>query len=251
MQFPVTQWTLLAQASLNGDAEAQQSLEMFCERYRAPVVALLRRRGVMESRVEDLTHDFFIQLMKSSALKRADRSQGSFRNFLSAILSQFLADDVKRNHALKRGGGAAPLSLDAQDGAAAAEVSSANGDSDLYLDHDWALHLITRALDNVAAEWNRAGKAARFAVLRAFLPGAVEVITQQEAAVRLDMSDTALRSELQRLRESFRSSVRQEVAATVHSPAEVDGELQHLLAVLRAVPPVLKDSPPQPSGTVG
>ena len=55
-------------------------------------------------------------------------------------------------------------------------------------------------------------------------------------ALRLGMSDTALRSELQRLRECFRNAVRQEVAATVETPSEVDAELHHLLAVLRERP---------------
>jgi DNA-directed RNA polymerase specialized sigma24 family protein len=235
MQFPVTQWTLLAQASLNGDAEGRKSLETFCERYRAPVMALLRRRGVMESRVEDLTHDFFLQLMKSSALKRADQEKGSFRSYLNGALTKFLADDVKRNHAAKRGGGEVPLSLDAEE-SHGANLMTDNASDILGLDREWALNLMTRALDKVAEEWTRPGRSKRYAVLRAFLPGATEVITQQEAALRLDMSDAALRSELQRLRECFRNAVRQEVAATVEAPSEVDAELHHLLAVLRERP---------------
>src|SRR5688572_24243653 len=108
MQFPVTQWTLLAQASLHGGPEEQQALETFCLQYRGPVLALLRSRGVGESRAEDLVHDFFIQLMKSSALKRADRNIGPFRHFLRGMLTKFLADDADRNGALKRGGGISP-----------------------------------------------------------------------------------------------------------------------------------------------
>lgn len=65
MEFPSTQWSMLAQASLNGDTNAQPSLETLCQRYRAPVIAVLRIRGVLESRAEVLTHDFFLQLTEN------------------------------------------------------------------------------------------------------------------------------------------------------------------------------------------
>lgn len=37
MPFPPTHWSVLAQASLHGDTEAQSALEEFCARYRAPL----------------------------------------------------------------------------------------------------------------------------------------------------------------------------------------------------------------------
>src|SRR5687768_4329586 len=101
MDFPSTHWSMLAQASLHGETAARQSLDSFCRRYRAPVIALLRRRGVIESRVEDMTHDFFLHLMKHSSLKRADPALGRFRSFINGSLKRFLADDVVHNHAQK------------------------------------------------------------------------------------------------------------------------------------------------------
>src|SRR5436190_23444592 len=73
MEFPTTHWTMLAQATLHGDTSAGKALEEFVLSYRAPVLALLRRRGVPDVHVEDLTQEFFLQLMKNSSLKRADR----------------------------------------------------------------------------------------------------------------------------------------------------------------------------------
>jgi RNA polymerase sigma-70 factor (ECF subfamily) len=235
MEFPSTQWTLLAKATLHGDTAAGDALGAFVANYRQPVIALLRRRGLAESRVEDLVQDFFLQLMESSALRRADGSRGRFRSYLGGALTRFLADDAGHNGAQKRGGGIAPLSLDAslfESGLADPQEA----DSSLSLDREWALHLMTRALDAVAEEWKRRGKQDRFAVLRAFLPGSSEALTQQDAAVRLGLSDGALRAELLRLREMFRSAVRAEVAATVGSPSEVDAEMRHLFAVLQASP---------------
>lgn len=233
MEFPSTHWTVLAQATLHGDRTASEALGTFVSSYRQPVIALLRRRGLPESRVEDLVHDFFLQLMESSALTRADESRGRFRSYLGGALNRFLADDASHNGAQKRGGGLAPVSFDA--GPFSAEYPDPQeADSSLSLDREWALYLMTKALDAVAQDWQQRGKAARFAVLRAFLPGATEILSQQDAARRLGLSDGALRAELLRLRETFRGAVRAGVAATVSSPAEVDGEMQHLFAVLKA-----------------
>lgn len=235
MDFPSTHWSMLAQATLHGDTAAGEALGAFVANYRQPVMAQLRRRGLPESRVEDLVHDFFLQLMESSSLKRADGERGRFRSYLSGALTRFLADDAGYNCAQKRGGGIPPLSLDAPQDQAFVPLAPET-DTTLFLDLDWALHLMTRALDAVADQWIQRGKAARFAVLRAFLPGATETLSQQEAALRLGLTDGALRAALMRLRESFRDAVRAEVATTVGSPADVDAEMQHLFSVLRAAP---------------
>lgn len=231
MDFPTTQWTALALASLNGDTSAHQALEQFFLRYREPVVRTLRRRGVVETKIEDMTHDFFLQLMESSSLKRADPARGRFRQFISGALSHFLADDVLRQSRQKRGGGAVHLSLDAGDGIAD-EAACPGAFDDAALDRDWAISIFGRALEALAAAWRDAGKTDRFAVLRCFLPGTQENLTAQEGAVRLGMSDGNFRSELSRLRTQFRGLLRTEVAATVASPADIDDEMQHLRRVI-------------------
>ncbi|MFN0128430.1 MAG: RNA polymerase sigma factor [Verrucomicrobiales bacterium] len=235
MEFPSTHWTALAQASLHGDTSAEKALESFCAQYRPLIIIILRSRGMPPDRLEDLAHDFLLQLMRSSALKRADPRRGRFRAFLSGALSNFLADDGARHHAAKRGGGVAPLSLDAAD-TMLDLVATEDADAALALDREWALHLVARALERVRQQWHGPEKSDRFAVLRVFLPGASESLSQQEAARRLGLSDEALRKELQRLRESLRVAISREVAATVASEEEVDGEMRHLMHVLQAAP---------------
>lgn len=235
MDFPSTHWTLLAQATLNGDTNANQALDSFCQRYREPVLKFLRWKGIVEHRVEDMAHDFFLELMQHSSLKRANPTSGRFRNFLCGALGNFLSNDVRRNQTKKRGGGNEIVSLDAES-QLGMELSSGQGDAESVLDREWAIHLITRSLERISQEWQSSHKAARYAVLRAFLPGATEAISQADAAVRLGMSDVAFRTELRRLRENFRAAVREEVAATVSSPLETDDEMRHLLKVLQTCP---------------
>jgi DNA-directed RNA polymerase specialized sigma24 family protein len=230
MDFPTTQWTQLAHASLHGDAEAGRALEEFCASYRAPIIRVLRTRGVLENCVEDLAHDFMLHLMRHSALKKADRERGRFRQFVSGALTHFLHHDARSNQAQKRGGGVAPLCLDENLEEAA---QGPNGDAgDLVLDREWAVHLIDSAVGDVEQEWTATGKAERFAALRTFLPGASQPADYEEAARLTSLSDTALRTEVSRMRKRFREFVRARVAATVPSPADVNSELAHLRQVL-------------------
>ena len=233
MDLPTTNWTMLARATLHGDSSAGEALEQFCRQYRTPVLQLLRRRGLPENRIEDMAQDFFLQLMRASSLKKADPAQGRFRQFLCGALSNFLADNADYHLAQKRGGRVPHCSLDAGE-ALGVQLAAPDGDNSTLLDLDWALLMVGRALETVAGAWEAAGKGDRFNVLRAFLPGARETLSQEVAAARLQLSDTAFRTALHRLREEFRHCLRCEVAATVAGPHEVDEELRHLREVLAA-----------------
>lgn len=58
--FPETRWTILAEATLNGDAASQKSLSSICEKYTGPVDKMVKLKGVPDDRVEDVRQDFFI-----------------------------------------------------------------------------------------------------------------------------------------------------------------------------------------------
>jgi len=233
MDFPTTHWTALAQATLNGDERAGRALEDFILRYRRPVMSLLRRRGLQNNRVEDLTHDFFIQLMEKSSLRRATPVKGRFRCFLSGALRHFLADDLRHHSTIRRGGETQHLSLDAAGDIAATEEAMREGEA-LFLDREWALNIMESALEELRREWAAADKGRRWEALRAFLPGAMQPADCKEAAQRTGLSDAALRKEVSRLRSRFRDLVRLRVASTVSSPLDVDDELAHLQRVLTA-----------------
>jgi RNA polymerase sigma-70 factor (ECF subfamily) len=47
------------------------------------------------------------------------------------------------------------------------------------------------------------------------------------------MSETAVKAAVHRLRQRYGRLLREEIAETVSSPAEVDEELRHLLGVVR------------------
>jgi len=228
MYFPTTQWSLLARASLTGETTARQALEELCRHYWAPLHQFIRARGYTDAEAQDLTQEFILHLLEHSTLQKADRLRGRFRSFLLGALVRFLADEYDRRRAQKRGSGAVHLNLDEAENQLAA---NSDQDSSLF-DREWALAILENSLRTVQTEFEPKLGAAHFALLRTFLPGSINAPTYEEAAQKLDLSVPALKSELHRLRQRFKSLVRQEVANTVSAPHEIDEEMSHLQNVL-------------------
>lgn len=226
--FPTTQWNLVANATLNGEKEAQRALEELCQRYWTPVNQFAQFRGHRGAAAEDLTQEFFLHVCRHSTFSRADRMRGRFRSFLLGALVKFLANEADRARAQKRGGGA-DLRLDDMDDST---VPSAPTEAVAGFDREWATTILANAMERVRAEFAEAERGEVFAVLKDFLPGDAAPPCYEDAARRIGASVPAFKSELHRLRLRFRALVREEVAATVSAPHEIEEELGHLQSVL-------------------
>lgn len=245
MAFPTTRWTLLAAATMNGDAAGREALAALCGRYRRPVVVYLRSRGLDEGEAEDAAQDFFLKLLESRTWRRADQARGRFRTFLLSVLNHLMQHRVRDGNRQKRGGGQMPESLEElrEEGF---EPESGAAPAALVFDREWALTLVTDAVAVVEAEHLQRGKSAEFEVLRGYLPGSGEMLPYEEAAVRTGLSVTALKAAVHRLRTRFREVLRTAVTRTVDAPHEVDEELRHLATLL-----MRPDAQAQPAGENG
>jgi len=101
MEFPDTCWTVLAEATLNGDDGGRNALDQLCRDYWQPVAVTIRKRGISADRAEDLTQDFFLQLMQKSFFKRANPDRGRFRSFM--LTSLRMPRRIMKCHSIKRG----------------------------------------------------------------------------------------------------------------------------------------------------
>jgi RNA polymerase sigma factor (sigma-70 family) len=230
MDFPVTIWTLIHQAHLNGNTAARSALETFCEQYRQPVIQFLRQRRVLENRVEDMAHDFLLHLMENDALRRADPARGRFRTYLLAALRNFMASDIVHQNADKRGGGAEHLSIDLPD---VADFLADPTDPEVNShDQAWAVNLITVSYQALEQELIAKGKAERLKVLKSFVLPGRQPPSMPEVAQELNLDEGAVRTEISRYRKRLRELFRAEVARTVVSDTEIEDEIHYLQQVL-------------------
>ena len=215
---------------------AQHALAGFCEAYWPPLYSFLRHRGFSSADAQDLVQSFFAHLLEQNTLTRADQQKGRLRTFLLGSLQNFLYNEYDRARALKRGGGRQVVSIEEHlPEAEAAMLATAHLSDVGCYDLVWASTIVSRAWQNLQNDFVAEGKAEWLEELRPFVAGgSVVPLNQEEAAARLGVPITTLRTWLSRLRERYRESLRMEVANTVSDPADVDQELHHLYQILMA-----------------
>ena len=231
MAFPTTRWTLLADATLDGDAVGRRALDDLCTAYRQPVVAFLTSRGYRNQELDDLAQEFFLRWLRQRSWKRADRERGRFRTFLLGAVTHMLAHHHARENAAKRGGGVETDSLD-ELGEAGFELAETEIAPSPEFDRAWAAALVANVFSQIEDEYRARDRAEAFAVLRRFLPSGGEPLSLEDAARLMDTNVGAVKAAVHRLRERFREQVRAAVAATVGAPHEVDEELLYLRTLM-------------------
>jgi DNA-directed RNA polymerase specialized sigma24 family protein len=212
------------------------ALGQLCGAYWLPVYAFIRRKGYSREESEDLSQAFFARLLEHDTLVEARRERGRFRSFLLASVTNFLANEWDRSQAQKRGGGCAIFSFDFDIGEEQYHREPYHElTPEALFERQWALALLERVLARHREEYNRRGQAAQFDLLKVFLTGDPERGLHRQLAATLNMSDAAVRTAVHRLRHRYAELLREEIAATVADPDEVDAEIRFLLAALERV----------------
>lgn len=227
-RFHTTRWTLV-RLSRGDDTTSQQALSDLCAAYYAPVVAFIGRCGFEDSRARDLAHDFFARLLVSPQMLKPEQERGRFRSYLLGAVKHFVSDALDRERAVKRGGGATMETITEAGAALSDEMMLA---PDREFDRQWALTVLSRVVAALEAEFASAGKAEHFALLKPWLTGDDDTLSQAAIAERLAMNEGAVKVAIHRLRKRFRQLIKAEIAHTVGSEADARQELCHLLAAM-------------------
>ena len=226
----------MARAAEPAQPHGQTALAEMCHEYWPPLYAFARRLGRSPQDAEDLTQGFFAALIEKNTLAAAEQSRGKLRTFLLAAFQHHIADAAKREHALKRGGGAQTLRIDAAEAEEWFACEPAERETPETLYHRrWAMLLLERALEQLEAERAAAGHGAEVAVLRPFLSLTVSgAATYGEAAKQLGWTPNAVRVAVFRLRARYRELLLDLVAATLddENPSTIEAEMRDLLAAL-------------------
>ncbi len=231
--FATTHWSVVLAAGDRNTPESAEALERLCGGYWYPLYHYVRRRGYSPEDAQDLTQQFFARFLEKSSFALADPARGRFRTFLLKSIQHFLADDWKRTHRVKRGGGTFQVPLDAVEAEAryVAELADTMTPERAY-EERWAMALVEKVLDQTRRDYASAGKEGLFDALQDFLWGPECALSHAVLAKNLGLTETALRAAVHRLRENYRERLRAEVAQTVDEPGEVDAELHYLIGII-------------------
>ena len=219
-----------------GDSPAaQEALERLCRTYWRPIFAFLRRQGLRPDEAEDITQGFFAELLERRILSAVRKEKGRLRSFLLGGLKYFLANEGRRAMAVKRGKGQQLISLDELRTEEHIDMEPADPvTAEMIYERRWALTVLERVLSRLKDEYLAADNAALFDSLKELLPDEPGAPSQAEIAARLGMTENAIRQAFYRFRQRYQLILREEIANTVATPADIEDELRHLIAVLEA-----------------
>lgn len=210
---------------------ARAALEELCGLTWYPLYAFARRRGLGPEEARDRTQGFFADFLGREGFARAERGRGRLRALLLTAFRHFLAREIEAEGALKRGGGRAPLALEADEAEQRYAIEPADPRSPEWLyEAAWARALLERVLGALRAEYEARGQGELFRALEGELAG--DSPTQAELAARLGTSVGALKAAAHRLRAGYRARLRQAILSTLSDPAELEDELAALFAAV-------------------
>jgi len=232
--FNTTHWTVVLAAKSGNSTASHEALSSLCSTYWYPLYAFIRRQGSDAEEAKDLTQEFFYRFLERHALEGVRPAAGKFRSFLLVCLKNFLANERNRAQAQRWGGGQPPpISLDASDADTRYSLEPAdNLTPEAVFDRRWAFAVLERTIAEVRREYSTEQKRQQFEELQGFLPGGRGVISKSELAARRDVSMGAIDVAIHRLRQRFGALLREQVAHTVSSEAEIKEEIRYLISVL-------------------
>jgi len=234
-QFATTHWSMVRTAKSDEASQtlAREALEELCRVYWFPLYAFVRSRGHSAADAQDLTQSFFARIIETGGFESADPERGRFRSYLLGAMKHFLANEWHRGKTQKRGGRVQFIEWDALDpeGRYAGAAKQLDNPEHLF-DCEWALEVVSGALQALREEMVEAGTSDRFDVLKGSLTGE-DQLPREEMAARLDMSVGAAKVAVHRLRQRYRNLLRAAIAETVSNEADLNDEMRYLVAVLR------------------
>jgi len=217
----------------NQAEDALAGLERLARAYWRPLYVFARQRGSSHEAASDEVQGFFERLVSGEMLKNVKRGDVRFRSFLLRCFTNWLHNEHHRNHAQKRGGGAALLPLDEFDSRIDEPALIEGQSPDMAFDLGWARALVDHAMKRLEGELEQRERSEFLLELRERTFASHGAGPDwEEMAGRHGMSHGAVRKAAADLRRRFGILLRTEVRNIVSKDEEVDDELRYLVSLL-------------------
>lgn len=232
--FHTTRWTVvLAAREASASPASSDAVATLYAKYWYPIYAFIRRKGSTSHEAEDLTQEFFCRVSQRNWLENVHPAKGKFRSFLLVCVKHFLANERDKALAQRRGGGCHVVPLEREDAETRYSLEPADPlTPEMLFERRWVFELLEKTIQSLRLEYAQTNRLDLFEELQCFLPGGKEGCSRAEVARKRGLSANALDVAIHRLRQRFGVLLRQKVAETVSSEAEVDEEIRHLMSIL-------------------
>ena len=233
--FPPTRGSLLLELRSEKPSERQRALDALLSVYWKPVYKYIRLKwGKDSAEAEDLTQDFFAEVIERNLLDRYDSRKAKLRTYLRLCVDGLAANEHKASQRLKRGGGVQLMPLDfiTAEGEVAELEIPAPGNEDDFFAQEWARSIFELSLARLQQECEARGKTIHFKLLELYdVDEGGKEITYQDAARQFGIKTSDVTNYLAYARREFRKVVLQQIRLMTASDEEYRREARALLGV--------------------
>lgn len=235
--FPPTRYSAIVRLRSADETDRQVAWDAVVSTYWRPVYKYLRTQWRMPpDRAEDLTQDFFARAFDQGFLTDYDPSKARFRTWLRLGIDRLAANEAKAAARMKRGGGAALMSLDfvSAEGELHAVDVAASTDLDAWFQQEFVRALFSRAVEALERECRESGHESHFALFAACDLADVEAADRPSYKALADARGWTVNEVTNRLaavRRSFRGHVLRLLRETCASDDEFDSEARAILGI--------------------
>jgi len=228
--FPNTRWTMVLRLRSPSEPLQQRAFEELCLAYWKPLYVFARRCGHSPHDAEDFTQGFFAQLLRRKNLGALAPEKGRLRTFFKTAFRNFIVDEARRETREKRGGSTGAFSLDLESAerqyqqTVREEVTPEEA-----FDRLWARTILRRTLGALREKFKTRGRSETWRELEVFLGPDETAPGYAEIAAKLGQTENTIAAAVRRMRQEFRTILRQEVADTLAVGEDVEEELRYLL----------------------
>ena len=204
-QFTTTHWSVVLAAGDTASLQSAAALEQLCRTYWYPLYAFVRRKGQGPHDAQDLTQAFFARLLEKNYLANANPERGLFRTYLLTALNHFMSDEWDKTRRLKRGGNREIISFDAVSAEERYRLEPIERlDAARLYERRWVTTLLEKVLQRLEDEFRESGKGEPFDHLKGALLAQDSGSTYAELGVRLNMTESAVKQAVRRMRRRYR-----------------------------------------------
>jgi RNA polymerase sigma factor (sigma-70 family) len=233
--FPPTQWTVVLSARAEDSEERSQALQQICQTYWHPIYAYARKRGFSPTDAEDVTQEFFVYLLGREEFANVRETKGKLRTFLLVAARNFMANELQKRKAQKRGGGVTVLSIDVTDAEEHTCLEPADSlTPEAVFERHWASSILNTVMQRLRESYELDGKSEVFEALKDHLGLGRGERSYREIGEELGMSEMAARLTVHRMRKRYRQFLLQQVASTLDPEESAEEELRYLFGVFQS-----------------
>jgi len=235
--FQTTCWDQFHLAKTLDASSRRPVIEALTSRYWRPVYCFLLRKGRGQEEALDLTQGFFQEIVLGKGLfEKADPLKGRFRTFLLTALTRYVSMEHRRQSARKRTPPQEVLHLDVADLYNLPVLEYAGSPEQAFM-YSWGADLLERAMVEVETECRSDGRGVHWQVFyeRVARPILEETDAPDlgEVSRRFGIEDTKTASNMViTVKRRFRAAVQRLLGETLGTGADVDDELNDLVAIL-------------------